>query len=272
MSKDEEIAITRENFINFWLDCSIDQRYKKFRSYTVREKKGMRAKIIQCLNEIVFIYHHDIGSLFKDLKDEHFPVTFDCLERRPSVKEVRLGNFGEILAAEILKDQKKLLIPFLRFRYFLNPEASSPGYDVIAFKFQDDGKVGKDLIFYAESKVRTKFQSLPIKQAYQKFRGKHPRPGILSFIRSQLRKEGGNEDLVKKLLRLESSSYSQGPPINNFAIFNITGNIPRDPFECVEKKRVNQIIPRLETFHFVISDLNYLVKNVFESDVDIDGL
>jgi|Deesub1362A_J573_1020465.scaffolds.fasta_scaffold00077_110 hypothetical protein len=260
--------ITTDNFIIHWFTNGPGNNYKKFRHLELIEKNGAREVILEPLTAIIFIHHNDPEEFKQNLQYLGYPEVARELDRRPRDENIRKGNFGEILASEYLRQKEGYLIPVYRLRYSQHSDASPPGDDVLAFKL-DQQKGSKKEICIAEVKVRNRFSSEAVKEAYEKidksYSGLRPRPKSLLFVISILRKEK-KDDIAEKLLNL--LNRARGNPFNvRYIIFLITGNKPRNPFGAIES--IEKPIRNLTAMNLTLNSLTELVNTVFERRINL---
>ena len=159
--------ITTDNFIIHWFTDSPSKNYRKFRHLELVEKSEARDDILEPLAKVIFIHHNDPEEFKQNLQYLGYPEAAKELDRRPGDENIRKGNFGEVLASEYLKQKEGYLIPVYRLRYSQHPNASPPGDDVLAFKL-DRPKGSKKEVCITEVKVRNRFGSDAVKEAYEK--------------------------------------------------------------------------------------------------------
>ena len=112
-------------------------------------------------------------------------------------KNVRQGDWGEIIAALILKDVRGFILPVSKLRSKVNHEKSMFGTDVFAIKEDSDGNIDK--LVYCESKTRRTYSKNIGEEAYNslyKDKGESLTQ-IIDFI-SKIYFEKGNYELADK--------------------------------------------------------------------------
>jgi len=266
--KREQGKVTTNDFIIHWLVDSPSNNYRKFTHLELVEKDGAREDILEPLAKVIFIHHNDPEEFKQNLQYLGYPEAAKELDRRPGDENIRKGNFGEVLASEYLKQKEGYLIPVYRLRYSQHPDASPPGDDVLAFKL-DSQKGSKKEICITEVKVRNRFGSDAVKEAYEKidksYNGLRPRPKSLLFVIHILRK-GKKDDIADELLNL--LDRTRGNPFNiRHIIFLITGNKPRDPFNVIES--IEKPVRNLTAMNLTLNDLAEFVNTVFEREVNL---
>jgi hypothetical protein len=225
--------------------------------------------IKRALGEAIFIHHHDPETYRKKLAHLGFPATADALDRRPRSPTTRMGNFGEVLASEFLRQVRGHDIPVYRLRYNCNDESSPKGDDVLAFEFADSARGMKDTVIVAEVKVRSSFRGNAVAEAHDALRNGHrPRPKSFMFVVDVLFKEG-NDAEAKRLLDL-SHKFGKRSLVRRSVLFLVTGNKPREPFDALSTLR--RLAPNLEAVHLPLEQLGDLVTSTFEAQIDVHAL
>lgn len=263
------LPVTHKDFLVNWLAASPGQQYAKFSCTTLVEVASSRPRIAKALSEAVFVHHNDPGIYRQKLKHLGYPATADALDRRPKSTKTRMGNFGEVVASEFLRQIRGYDIPVYRLRYNANDESSPKGDDVLAFEFADKAKRTKDTVIVAEVKVRSTFRSDAVDEAHDSLStGKRPRPKSFSFVVDVLFREG-REAEAKRLLDL-SNKFGKRSLVRRSLLFLITGNTPSAPFDILDGK--SRIAPGLEGLHLSLAQLSDLVTNSFEAQIDATAL
>jgi hypothetical protein len=258
--------IDRDNFVASWLRSQSDPKYTTFACTVLTEIAGSRPQVERALTEAVFVHHNDPETYRQKLAHLGFPATAAALDRRPRSVKTRLGNFGEVLASEFLRQIRGYRIPVYRLRYNCNDESSPKGDDVLAFEFADKARGVKDTVIVAEVKVRSSFRSEAVEEAHDALlKGHRPRPKSFMFVIDVLFKEG-KADEAKRLLDL-SHKFGNRSLRRKSCLFLITGNRPRDPFGELESK--SKLAPDLEAVHFPVDRLGEVVTVAFEATVDV---
>lgn len=261
--------LNHENFVASWLRDTPGPKYTQFTCTLLTEIDDSRRVIEQALSEAVFVHHNDPETYRQKLSHLGFSATAAALDRRPRSVKTRLGNFGEILASEFLRQIRGCRIPVYRLRYNSNDESSPKGDDVLAFEFADKRRGVKDTVIVAEVKVRSTFRSDAVDEAHDALhKGHRPRPKSFMFVVDVLFKEGRDAE-AKQLLDL-SHKFGRRSLTRKSCLFLITGNKPREPFESLKAKR--ELVPNLETVHLQLDRLGDFVTTAFEASVDVHTL
>ena len=261
--------IDRADLIRRWLTAADDPRYTTFPCTVLSEAAGVRGAVEKPLSETVFIHHTDPAIARKKLVRLGYPKLSEALDRRPKAHNTRMGNFGEVVASEFLRQLRGYEIPIYRLRYNMNDESSPKGDDVLAFEFADPKRGAKDTVIVAEVKVRGEFKSDAVTEAHNALRkGFRPRPKSFPFVVEILYKEGRDQE-AEKLLDL-SQKFGKRSLVRKSCLFLVTEKVPTDPFGALTKYK--RLAPNLEAVHLSLGKLSAFVDTVFEAEVDVDGL
>src|SRR5690349_20602995 len=144
--------VNHDNFVTAWLHSSPGPTNTSFTCTFLSEVSGSRPTVKRALGEALFVHHNDPDTYRQKLAHLGYPVTADAIDRRPKSMKTRLGNFGEVLASELLRQVRGYRIPVYRLRYNCNDESSPKGDDVLAFEFSDKTRGVKDTVIVAEVK------------------------------------------------------------------------------------------------------------------------
>jgi hypothetical protein len=263
------IALSHKNFLANWLRAAPDTKHTTFTCTLLDEVSGSRPAIEQALGDAVFVHHNDPEAYRAKLARLGYRATAVALDRRPRSKTTRLGNFGEIVASEFLRQVRGYTIPVYRLRYNGNDESSPKGDDVLAFEFADKSSGAKDTVIVAEVKVRSAFRTDAVEEAHDALRNGHrPRPKSFLFVVDMLFREGRTDEMYR-LLDL-STKFGKRSLTRKSVLFLVTGNKPDDPFASLDTK--GKLAPNLEAIHLPLDELGDLVTSTFEATVDVHTL
>jgi Cap4 SAVED domain len=263
-----DLRFDRDQLLHRWLQASPDPVPKRFTITLLSEVAGTRKAASKPLVETLFIHHNDPEIVRKKLARLGYSKVADALDRRPKSHNTRLGNFGEVIASEFLRELRGYEIPVYRLRYNTNDESSPKGDDVLAFEFAGKGRGTRDSVIVAEVKVRSEFQSKAVEDAHDALRkGFRPRPKSFAFVIDILFREGREDDAFR-LLDL-SHKFGKRSLTKRSCLFLITGNEPQDPFGCLVGRR---LAPGLETVQLTLDELPQFVNELFEAEVDINAI
>jgi hypothetical protein len=258
----------RRELLHRWLKASPDPTQEQFIVTLLSEGIGTRKAARKPLIETIFIHHNDPEIVRKKLDRLGYSKVAEALDRRPKSHNTRLGNFGEVIASEFLRELRGYEIPVYRLRYNTNDESSPKGDDVLAFEFADKQRRTRDTVIVAEVKVRSEFKSEAVEEAHDTLKnGFRPRPKSFAFVVDLLFREG-RDDEANRLLDL-SHKFGKRSLARRSCLFLITGNKPRHPFDCLAGKR---LAPSLEAVQLTLDDLPQFVNELFEAEVDLHAL
>lgn len=256
------------DILNTWLTRrEPSPAYTAFQHINLFERSGLRETVFDDLANTVFVHHNDPDEFRMELENLGYPETACALDARPSSLNTRVGNFGEILAAEYLRQCEGYQIPIYRLRYNPNPDSSMKGDDVLAFKFGDVDGRGREVLI-VETKARTQFRNKIIKEAYEQIEKSHgTRPKSILFVMRILRKEGRDSEADR--IRSFLNGFAPHRPTRRYMIFLVTGNEPRDPFGYIQG--LDGVTDSLIAANVSISNLHSFVNSLFDCEVWIDG-
>ena len=114
--------------------------YKRFKYMEFVEDKSKRPAIECALAKLLYEYHTHLSvdiNLLAHLKYRQLAsVLTASFDQRPRDRRTRSGNFIEILACELAK-QQGYDIPVLRLQYNPNRDQSMKGDDILGFRVMD---------------------------------------------------------------------------------------------------------------------------------------
>lgn len=256
-----------DNFMHLWLCQLPASQYDTFTHTPLAEIDGARKTIFPSLAQTIFIHHNDPEEWRKNLRCLGYPELAQSLDKRPHNPKTRKCNFGEIVAAEYFRQALEYQLLVYRLRYNTNPESAMKGDDVLVFKFGEADGTGK-AILVVEAKVRKTFETRVVDEAYDQLKDGHrPRPKSIPFIVSILRLQGRDQDADQVLSFL--NKFAPVQPTQQHVLFLITGNVPRDPFQSIQRR--DSIIPNLLAVNIPIPELDEFVDALFDYEVNLDG-
>jgi hypothetical protein len=256
------------DILNTWLTRREPaSAYTAFQHISLAERRDLRETVFNDLANTVFIHHNDPGEFRMELENLGYPESACALDARPSSLNTRVGNFGEVLAAEYLRQCEGYQIPVYRLRYNPNPDSSMKGDDVLAFRFGDSDGRGREILV-VETKARSQFRNEIVRKAYEQIEKSHgTRPKSILFVMRILHREGrDNEaDCIRSFL----NGFAAHQPTRKYMIFLVTGNEPRDPFGYIQD--LDEVIDSLMAANVSISSLHGFVNALFDCEVWTDG-
>lgn len=256
------------DFIHGWLtQAAPSAAYTKFQHVLLAELAGGRDSAFGPLAEAIFVHHNDPEELRANLEALGYAELAQALDKRPRNSNTRKSNFGEILAAEYLRQSEGYQIPIYRLRYNPNPESPMKGDDVLGFKFGVAGGTDREIVV-VEAKVRGHFASSVVTEACDQLgRGHRPRPKSVLFVVTILRNEGRHPEANQVLTFLDKFAPNQ--PTTRALVFLVTGNRPTDPFGCVQER--DDVIENLIAVNLWLQELDDFVEELFDFEVDRHG-
>jgi hypothetical protein len=227
------------------------------------ERPNRREGIVDVLAKTISFHHNDPDEFRGIVAELGYAQAANEFDKRPRDDKTRKGNFGEVLAAEFLRQVEGYDLPVYRLRWNTNPDTSLRGEDSLAFKFGRPDGSGRE-ICVVESKCMTTFARNKVAEAHgQLVMEKRPRPTSLPFIYSVL-KQTGQHEKAQKVLEFQKRF---GPllPAYRFFLMITTGSRLQSPFEVIES--LPKVVPNLTTASLSLSELNALVSRLFEAEV-----
>ena len=180
--------------------------YNKFNVIGVTEKTPVNKKILDYLTgEIVNCYRNNKSllrfgfktkeQLYLHLNKHVFPSCKDKMS-----KNVKIGDFGEILTSIVIKEFRNLFVPIYKFRWKFNNNRSTFGTDVMAHNI---GEKITDIIYYEVKTRSIKDNNIAIK-AHNELLNDIPNESIAVFLQNYyvsiadiFEKEGVNDKADK---------------------------------------------------------------------------
>jgi len=251
--------IDRQTFDSYWFAADTPlAKYSKFGHRPIRERVGSRQKILEALRDAVRDHHVHPAAVAGALARRGFQAASEFLAARlPVDGRTRMGNFGEVLASEHLRQRYGYDMPVFKLRFMEHANMPMRGEDVVAFRLRD-GRVIVGLCV-GEAKTSQAFRSAEVVDAHRRLgTAYHPHPVSLAMI-SNILHDAGNAlgDQVDQVLEtLGTRSF----PRDNW-IFIITGNRPEDPFSVLQKE---EVVENLFCVNLYLEDLAALVQDLFD--------
>ncbi len=254
--------ITRDNFDSAWLALATqDTSHKKFRHSSGRELKGARPAIKGALKQAVVDHHKHAEVVAKLLEKYGFKKASQLLSSQlPRSHRTRMGNFGEVISSEHLRQRYGYAMPVFKLRYTESFLLPARGEDVLCFEM---GKKGRVLsLCLAEAKTLASYRASAVAEAHERLKDAfNPFPVALSLIANILYERGDN-DLADQVVEIIALLSSRPFACKNW-IFIISGNEPSNPFNALEQE--SQIVKDLSCVDIFLPDLQQLVNEIFDS-------
>lgn len=259
--------INRSNFDSYWLEyISISEPDEDFKKLKLKEKDDSRDSIKRALSDAI-IDHHMIADEIEYYVEElgytslakRLPPKYITTKKgKIKLNTVRIGSFGEVVAAEHLCQCYGCLMPIYKLRYGINKKIALPGEDIIVFKMDPDGKI--KTICLGEVKTSKAFASDNVTKAHEQLNKSYVEPVAFEFI-SQRLFENNEADLAKQIIQIVGKLGLKNFPTENW-IFIITGNDPGAPFKPVHELPL--IVNDLNVVSLYLSDIHDFIDEIFE--------
>ena len=257
----EREASLRETFDSQWLTNKAPKpTYTKFRHRPVEEIDGMREQILAGLKAAFCDHHCHIRQVAECLDDLGFKATAAHLAQQlPSDHRTRMGNFGEVVASEHLRQRHGYDMPVFKLRYRDHLEMTMRGEDVVAFLRDGDSIT---TVCYGEAKAIERYSSRTVEDAHSRLRVIYEKlPGTLRLMATVLR-DKGDHSFARAVEHVMRESAWQTYPSHNWILL-VTGNAPRDPFAVIEEG--NDVLEELSCVDLALDDLVSLVNEVHDN-------
>ena len=257
--------VDRDNFDSVWLAPGAKTgRYSKFSHTPVRERSGVRGGIKGALREAVVDHHKHIKLVAKLLEKHGFKKASQILSSQlPRSQNTRMGNFGEVVSSEHLRQRYGYAMPVFKLRYADNFLMPMRGEDILCFELNDKSRILS--ICLAEAKTLAAYRASAAVAAHDRLADAfNPFPVCLSLIASVLY-DRGDISLADQIEEIIARLPSQAFPRKNW-IFMICGDEPNNPFDAIEKK--SQVVKNLSCVDVYLPNLQDLVKEIFDSPLN----
>lgn len=238
-------STTKTTCVNEWIWSTWlkEQRpprleYKRFRYIEFVEDETKRPEIARALAKLLYEYHTHLPvdiNLLAHLKYRQLAsVLTASFDQRPRDRRTRSGNFIEILACELAK-QQGYDIPVLRLQYNPNRDQSMKGDDILGFRVMN-GEPSEKRGLVGEGKFRSDFETEAVIEAYNGLKVKvRSGPISMEFVAAILSREG-DKQMAAKILQLRKRIFQQDPKIiQEYLLFLGTVGQPRSPFKYLEE-------------------------------------
>jgi hypothetical protein len=255
-------VIHRNNFDSVWLVPGAKKViYTKFIHTPIREKSGVRGSIKSALREAVVDHHKHLRVVAKLLKKHGFKKASGILSSQlPRSSNTRMGNFGEVVSSEHLRQRYGYAMPVFKLRYMDNFLMPMRGEDILCFELNQKARILS--ICLGEAKTLGKYQTSAAVAAHDRLANAfNPFPVCLSLIANVLYDRDENE-LADQIEDIIASLPSKAFPLKNW-IFIVSGDEHQNPFEVVEKQ--STVVKNLSCVDIYLPDLQEFVKEIFDS-------
>ncbi len=257
------IPIDRNTFDGHWLEASDGiTAYTKFKHRPVAERTGTRATITDHLAAAVVDHHVPRPAVENALRRLKFTKAAESLlSRFPTDHNTRMGNFGEVLASEHLRQRYGYQMPVFKLRFMDTPAMPMRGEDIVAFRISLKSTI--TTLCIGESKVLQDFDARQVEDAHGRLtQAYRPHPVSLVTISNILYER--NDPLAEQVDRIIQTLGTKPVPRDNW-IFICTGNMPADPFRSVQEHR--RPIENLTCVNLRLDGLVAFVNGIFDRPV-----
>jgi len=256
------MAIDRTNYNKVWLNLhDPPEDYDDFDSFILKEKKESRKIIKKALSDAI-IFHHTPDRTFKKIEKsledlEYKKIASKISTYMPKSDKVKKGNFGEVISAEYLCQEKSYEMPVFKLKYSHNLNMPSHGQDIVSFQIKDDHI---NLICIAEAKYSKKYDSGVIRKAHNQLKYLYEvNPSSLSLI-EQVLSDKGEVTLCDQVANLNGDLALRDFPRHNW-IFILTGNLHKDPFATLN--RLKSVIPDLTVVNIYLPEIEDFMNEIY---------
>ncbi len=260
--------VDRNNFDLVWLIPGAKKgSYTKFVHSPVREKPGVRESIKVALKEAVVDHHKHAKVVATILRKHGFKKASRILSSQlPRNEKTRMGNFGEVVSSEHLRQRYGYAMPVFKLRYAENFQMATRGEDILGFELNEKKRILS--ICLGEAKALGDYRVSAVREAHDRLANAfNPFPVSLSLIANILY-DHGDDDLADQIEGIIASLASQSFPRKNW-IFIICGSESQTPFDAIEEK--GQIVKNLSCVDVYLPNLQDLVKEIFDSPLTRKG-
>lgn len=254
------IAGWRMSLFKDWCDGHGTKSGKKlFVKYT--EKPGGRQAIASVLPQTIRSHYDEVSRIAQDIASLGYSKAAAILaERMPRSKTAQSGEFGEILATELVEESLDYRVPVRRLRYKDGREMALRGDDFIGIRSESEG------LRYAkgESKSRASLSKTTISEArtvLSRDAGR-PTPTSILFVADRLMDTGGADETLGRTIRDEVANKGVLAERIEHILFTVSGNAPpqalADDLASASTDRPHAVI------HLHIPDHQAFIKSAYE--------
>ncbi len=210
-----------------WCDATKARDKRKY-YWTYVEKEGGRDKIFSDLAETIRLHYDRMERIAEDVERLGYKVAAEILsEAMPQTKKGRSGDFGEILATELVEEEVGLRVPVRRLRYKDGRNMAMRGDDFIGAGYDSKGEVLWLLKGEAKSnKVLGKATVTSARKVLNRDSGRCT-PDSLLFVANRLLESNDPDDnALGRSLRDEVGLKSLRADRIDHMLFTVSGNGP----------------------------------------------
>ncbi|HYU56245.1 MAG TPA: Hachiman antiphage defense system protein HamA [Candidatus Dormibacteraeota bacterium] len=185
------LATPKNTKLASWLRSSFrsSSPYKTFDVVDINEHRPLTIEVKSLLKTIIASALYDIDFLTIVAESLGWDTVQKMLtERRPKVKNLRYGDFGEIITNAILADFFGYIIPVQKLRYRIETDQSLPGTDSIALKVVSGAITD---VSFVESKLRSGQDTSKAVEGYHQLAADYVEDffGFTTFVLSRMHEE-----------------------------------------------------------------------------------
>ena len=260
--------VERDNYDSVWLTLGQkNPTYTKFDHSPMRERAGTRDSVKAALKSAV-VDHHKPARLVAGLLKKHgFEKASRILTSQlPRSHKTRMGNFGEVISSEHLRQRYGYTMPVFKLRYAEHFGLSTRGEDILGFELNAMKRIFS--ICLGEAKALGQFNSSTVKSAHERLANAfNPFPVSLSLIANILY-EREDFDLADQVERIIARLAFETFPRTNW-IFIICAAESQVPFDTIEEK--SDVVKNLSCVDVYLPELQDLVNEIFNSPLSRRG-
>jgi len=256
-------TVGRNSFDSVWLTLITETGGTNFAHSRGRERPGARELVKDALKLAVVDHHKHPKQVAKLLKKYGFTKAAKILSSQlPRNHSTRMGNFGEVVSSEHLRQRYGYNMPVFKLRYAENFLMPTRGEDIVCFELGPNGRI--TAIVIGEAKTLATYSKAVAKKAHDKLASAyHPFPVSLSLIATILYDQE-QDQLADQVEEIIAALTLKAFPCKNW-IFLVTGSESENPFDWL--KSADDVVQNLSCVDIFLPDLQSLVNEVFESPV-----
>lgn len=210
-----------------WCDATKAKDKRKY-YWTYVEKDGGRDEIFDDLAERIRFHYDRLERIAEDVERLGYKVAAEILsEAIPQTKKGRSGDFGEILATELVEEEVGLRVPVRRLRYKDGRNMAMRGDDFIGAGY--DGKGEKLWLLKGEAKSNKELGKATVTSARKVLNRDSGRctPDSLLFVANRLLESNDPDDnALGRSIRDEVGLKSLSADRIDHMLFTVSGNGP----------------------------------------------
>lgn len=240
---------------------------KRYWKYT--EKDGGRDEVADDLAITIRSHYDKLERIAEDIEYLGYEGAAETLrEKMPQSPNIRSGDFGEILATELVEEEIGFCVPVRRLRYKDARDMAMRGDDFIGVDYCSEKENLR--LLKGEAKVRLRLDRSTVQSARTALNRDHGRctPHSLLFIADRLQDSNNvQEQELGRILRNEVSTKALSPDCIGHMLFTVSGNGPHNSlnrdFESVGTDRDHYIV------NVHIMDHQEFIDHMYEEAEDL---